>query len=111
VRTRAINFPPTTFSSRQSPESLTFSNVSDLVVSLVNEEKAKISKKNKIPPHTTLAEPMPCYDLTFFDLIQVIGLKSLWRHEKQQITQVGHALQLYSIIKSNGYNIFELFIT
>jgi hypothetical protein len=39
-----------------------------------------------------LQNPMPCYDLTFFDLIQAIRLKSSWRHEKQQIPQAGHAL-------------------
>jgi hypothetical protein len=31
----------------------------------VTDEKAEISKKNKNPPHATLAEPMPSYDLTF----------------------------------------------
>jgi hypothetical protein len=86
---RAISFLPTTFNSCQS---LTFSNVSDLVVSLVVDEKAEISKKNKNHLHATLAEPMPSYDITFFDLIQAIGLKSSWRHEKQQIAHVCHVL-------------------
>ena len=103
---RAINFPPTAFNSPQSPKSLTFSSVSDLVMSLVTSEKVEIAKKNKNPPHATLAEPMSSYDLTFFFyLIQAFGLKSSWRHEKQHITHAGHALQLY------GYNIFKLFLT
>jgi hypothetical protein len=77
VQTREINFPPTAYNSHQLPELLTFSNAFDLVVSLVTDEKAKISKKKKKILHMQhLQNPMPCYDLTFFDFIQAIGLKS-----------------------------------
>jgi hypothetical protein len=81
-----------------------------LKLELINE-RAEISKKNKNPPHATLAKPMPSYNLTFFDFIQAIGLKISWRHKKQQITHASYTLQLYSIIQSNDYNIFELFLT